>query len=115
MRKVPMFRIGTAVVFAVFFIFHPKMSAAQESRFSVSYTIGAYQPSLRTLNKILGDPRRALLQDPNYLLPRSRLLPVEARNIVAPPISGRTNYGVEVQWEATERISLVGTLSLWNG
>ncbi|MFQ5949973.1 MAG: hypothetical protein ACE5J1_04730, partial [Nitrospiria bacterium] len=68
-----------------------------------------------TLNKLLGDPRRALLQDPNYLRPRSRLLPVEARNIVAPPIAGRTNYGVEVQWEATDRISLVGTLSLWNG
>lgn len=102
-------------VIALIFILPPPPSSAQESRLSVAYTVGVYQPSLKTLNKILGDPHLAILQDPNYLLPRNRLLPAEVRNIVAPELSGKTNYGVEVQWEATDQFSLVATLSLWQG
>lgn len=93
----------------------PRIGFADGSTLSVSYTIGTYQPSLSTLNEILGDSGRGILQDPNYLLPRSRLLPAEARNIVAPEIAGNVNYGLEVEWKAKERISLVGTLSLWTG
>lgn len=104
------------VLFALaLLLFIPSLSHAQESRLSVAYTVGVYDPSLQTLNKVLGDPHLAILQDPNYLLPRNRLLPAEVRNIVVPPISGKTNYGLEVQWEATEQFSLVGTLSLWQG
>ncbi|NKE72477.1 hypothetical protein [Candidatus Manganitrophus noduliformans] len=93
----------------------PHPSFGQESRLSIAYTTGVYQPSLKSLNKILGDPHLAILQDPNYLLPRNRLLPAEVRNIVAPEITGKTNYGAEIQWEATDKFSLVATLSLWQG
>lgn len=93
----------------------PHPSFGQESRLSIAYTTGVYQPSLKSLNKILGDPHLAILQDPNYLLPRNRLLPAEIRNIVAPEITGKTNYGAEIQWEATDKFSLVATLSLWQG
>ena len=93
----------------------PSLSFAQESRLSVAYVTGVYNPSLKTLNKVLGDPHLAILQDPNYLLPRNRLLPAEVRNIVVPPIAGKTNHGLEVQWEATDQLSLVATLSLWQG
>jgi len=105
--------ISIGVVLFVFLF--PGLSAAQDSGLSVAYVVGVYQPSLRTFNKILGDPSLSILQDPNYLLPRNRLLPVEVRDIIAPQITGNTNYGLEVQWEATEKFSLVGTLSLWNG
>lgn len=103
------------IIAVILFIFSPHPSIAQESRLSVAYTMGVYQPSLKTLNKILGDPHLAILEDPNYLLPRNRLLPVEVRNIVSPEITGKTNYGLEVQWEATDKLSLVATLSLWQG
>jgi hypothetical protein len=100
----------------VLFVFlSPRWSRAQDSGLSISYVVGVYQPSLRTFNKILGDPSLSILQDPNYLLPRNRLLPVEVRDIIAPQITGNANYGLEVQWEATEKFSLVGTLSIWNG
>jgi len=103
------------LIIAVLFILSPHLSIAQESRLSVAYTIGVYQPNLKTLNKILGDPHLAILQDPNYLLPRNRLLPVEVRDIVSPQITGKTDYGLEVQWEVNDRLSLVATLSLWQG
>ncbi|MBI3803359.1 MAG: hypothetical protein HY282_06310 [Nitrospirae bacterium] len=103
------------MVFAFLLFSVPRSGFSQESRFSIAYTMGVYQPSLKTLNKILGDPHLAVLQDPNYLLPRNRLLPVEVRDIVSPEITGKTNYGLEVQWEATDKFSLVGTLSLWEG
>lgn len=103
------------LVIALIFILPPHFSFAQESRLSIAYTTGVYHPSLKTLNKILGDPHLAILQDPNYLLPRNRLLPAEVRNIVAPELTGKTNYGAEVQWEASHKFSLVATLSLWQG
>ncbi len=103
--------------FVIAFFFFPlsQVGFAQESRLSISLTVGTYQPSLKMLNQVLGDPHLAILQDPNYLLPRNRLLPVEVRNIVAPEISGKVNYGIEAQWEATDRFSLVAALSLWQG
>lgn len=108
-------RWSCILIVAVTFFISPRLSTAQESRLSVAYTVGVYQPSLKTLNKILGDPHLAILQDPNYLLPRNRLLPAEVRNIVAPELAGKTNYGLEVQWEVTDKFSLVATLSLWQG
>lgn len=103
------------LIIAASFTLLPHLSFGQESRLSIAYTTGVYQPSLKSLNKILGDPHLAILQDPNYLLPRNRLLPAEVRNIVAPEIKGKTNYGAEIQWEATDKFSLVATLSLWQG
>lgn len=111
MRKKGLWAFIVLFVLAVF----PAPSFGQESRLSVAYTMGVYQPSLKSLNKILGDPHLAILQDPNYLLPRNRLLPAEVRNIVSPELTGKTNYGAEVQWEATDKFSLVATLSLWQG
>jgi hypothetical protein len=105
--------ISIGIVLLLFLF--PAFSTAQDSGLSVAYIVGVYQPSLKTFNKILGDPSLSILQDPNYLLPRNRLLPVEVRDIIAPKITGNTNYGLEVQYEATERFSLVGTLSIWNG
>ncbi len=119
--KVRSNRTGQLFLVFVFFGFllivalFPSKGFAQDSRLSVAYTFGTYQPSLKTLNRILGDPNRAILQDPNYLLPRNRLLPAEKRNIVAPAIAGKTNYGLEIQWEATKRFSFVGTVSVWSG
>jgi len=109
--------IVTFVFFWILFLssLFPSEGSAQDSRLSVAYTFGVYQPSLKTLNRILGDPNQAILQDPNYLLPRNRLLPVEKRNIVAPAISGKSTYGLDVQWEATKRFSFVSTVSVWSG
>jgi hypothetical protein len=103
--------IGTVLCVFLF----PRLSTAQDSGLSVAYVVGIYQPSLKTFNKLLGDPSLSILQDPNYLLPRNRLLPVEVRDIISPKMTGNANYGLEVQWEATEKFSLVGTLSMWNG
>ncbi|MFQ5589005.1 MAG: hypothetical protein ACE5F7_09205 [Nitrospiria bacterium] len=118
MRQTKSDAAGASILFfcllaVAFFI--PSRGFAADSRFSVSYNIGVYQPSLKTLNDILGDPKRAILQDPNYLLPRNRLLPAEKRNIVAPSMSGKTNYGLEIQWEANKKFSIVGTVSIWTG
>ncbi|HIE65142.1 MAG: hypothetical protein ABGX83_11130 [Nitrospira sp.] len=113
--KHPLLMTGALLLFFSVVGFSGLGFAAEGSTLSVSYTIGTYQPSLDGLNKVLGDPGRGILQDPNYLLPRSRLLPAEARNIVTPEIAGNINYGLEVEWKAKARISLVGTLSLWTG
>ncbi len=99
----------------IFIVISPIQGHAKDSRLSVAYTFGVYQPSLKTLNRILGDPGRAILQDPNYLLPRNRLLPAEKRNIVSPPIAGKTSFGLDIQYEANKRFSLVATLSVWSG
>lgn len=99
----------------LFLFLFPRLGAAQDSGLSVSYVVGVYQPSLKTFNRILGDPTLSILQDPNYLLPRNRLLPVEVRDIIAPQITGNTNYGLELQYQATEKFALVTTLSLWTG
>lgn len=99
----------------IFLTLFPTHSHAKDARLSVAYTFGVYQPALKTLNRILGDPGRAILQDPNYLLPRNRLLPAEKRNIVAPSVSGKTSFGLDIQYEANKRFSLVGTLSVWSG
>ncbi len=104
--------LPTVLILLVLF---PALSHAKDARLSVAYTFGVYQPSLKTLNRILGDPSRGILQDPNYLLPRNRLLPAEKRNIVAPEISGKTSFGLDVQYEANKRFSLVGTVSVWSG
>jgi len=109
-----MFRIAFLLIF-ISLVLCPNWSYARDSSFSVAYTFGVYQPSLKTLNRILGDSSRAILQDPNYLLPRNRLLPAEKRNIVAPPIAGKTSFGLDIQYEVSKRFSLVGTVSVWSG
>ena len=88
---------------------------AEDSRFSVSIIGGIYQPSLSSLNRILGDPHQAILQDPNFLLPHNLLLPAEVRNILSPKIEGNANYGLEAQWDVTDRFSLTATVSIWQG
>lgn len=111
-------RVSFVVLYGIYFllIVFSNESLALDSRLSVAFPVlGIYQPSLKTLNRILGDPNRAILQDPNYLLPRNRLLPAEKRNIVAPPIAGKPSWGLEFQWEASKRFSFVGTLSVWSG
>ena len=112
-------RVGVrrAILLVLLFLLIPLASVgkAEERRFSVAITGGTYNPSLKTLNRILGDPHSAILQDPNYLLPHNVLLPAERRNIVAPKIQERANYGVEAQWEINDDFSLVTTLSVWQG
>lgn len=113
-RDFPIF-VTIFLVLSLSLVFFPALSHAKNSRLSVAYTFGVYQPSLKTLNRILGDPKQAILQDPNYLLPRNRLLPAEKRNISAPAISGRTSFGIDIQYEASKRFSLVATVSVWSG
>lgn len=109
--------VRAGLTLLLFFVIFSSGSEAwgQDRRFSIALTSGLYKPSLSTLNRILGNPNQAILQDPNYLLPRNRLLPAEVRNIVVPTITERVNYGLEVQWEATDDFSVVATLSIWQG
>jgi|SRR5579863_1487978 len=106
--------LGAAVFFFTL-LFASPVSWAQEYPFSVSIIGGIYQPSLNTINRILGNPHQAILQDPNYLLPHNPVLPVEVRDIVTARLSGNANYGVEAQWDVTQKFSLVATVSFWQG
>ncbi len=113
MRRTPRAVFAVLALLLAFLLAGTSGIAAE--RFSVGYLVGDYDPSLRTLQKILANPRVAILEDPNYLLPRNRLLPVEVRNIRAPELSGDPNYGIQVEYLVGEKVGLVATLSLWHG
>ncbi|MFQ5455540.1 MAG: hypothetical protein ACE5EA_04950 [Nitrospirota bacterium] len=106
-----LFRIS--IIIAALLIFPAYLYA--ESRFSMGPLSGVYYPALDTLNNVIANPKIALLQDPNFLLPRNPDFPSELRNISMSEIKGSINYGVEGQWKITDEYSLHLALSVWEG
>lgn len=84
-------------------------------RWSIGLTAGAYSPDLRQLNAVLADPNTALLQDPNFLIPRNEALPASLRNVSTPELTSELSYGMEAQWYWRDRVSLVLMTQNWQG
>lgn len=84
-------------------------------RWSFGLTAASYRPDLRQINDVLINPQLALLQDPNFLIPRNQDTPAEVRNIGTPPLTNDLSYGVEAQWEWKPRVSVVFMVLNWQG
>jgi len=99
----------------------PPTAAAAEAeeepanRWSVGLTAGSYAPRLSQINDALAEPGLVLLQDPNFLIPRNQDLPVEVRDAAAPELSGNASYGMELQWQMRQRLSVVFMVLNWQG
>jgi hypothetical protein len=88
---------------------------------------GYYQPSLRTFNRVIGDPSLSIIQDPNFLLPRnpgtsnapafladcSRFPSCVSRSIATPGIGGDTVYGADVSFRLNSEFSIVISVELF--
>ena len=88
---------------------------SEEEKWRVGFLTGIYNPSLETLNKVIANSNQGILQDPNFLLPRSQEFPANRRNISASALEADLNFGLEIERMIAERHSLVLTLSVWNG
>ncbi|HEX9758177.1 MAG TPA: hypothetical protein VGB26_10325 [Nitrospiria bacterium] len=87
----------------------------EDKNWSVGFLFGMYDPSLETLNDVIADSGKGIVQDPNFLLPRSQEFPANERNISTSAIEGNLSFGLEVERLITDRHSLLFTLSVWNG
>lgn len=87
---------------------------ADEGDWTFGLTVGAYQPSLRTLNRIIQDPNQALIQDPNFQLTPNQTFPVEVRNIVVPQFNFDNSFGFSLNRNLSEKHGLVITLNVWS-
>lgn len=113
----------SALVLSLFVALAPTVAMAIDEggqpslkkRWSIGLTAGTYTPDLRQLNAVLADPNVALLQDPNFLIPRNENLPASVRNVSMPELASELNYGVEAQWQWRDRVSLVLMTQNWQG
>ncbi|MFQ5588242.1 MAG: DUF1302 family protein [Nitrospiria bacterium] len=80
---------------------------------TVGITMGYYRPSLKGLNRILGDSKTVIAQDPNHILPSNPRFLSETRNLEMGKIKGSTTTGIEAEWEISKRNGLVFSLSEW--
>lgn len=103
----------------VFFIFFPvcasSLAQAEKGDWTFSLTTGAYKPSLRTLNSVIQNPNRAILQDPNFQLNPNQLFRAQARNIKIPAFKIDNAFGFEASRNITPKHTLIATLNIWNG
>ena len=91
----------------------PEAAKIRIGRMSFGLVTGYYQPHLGTLNTILNDRGRAILQDPNFLLPGNPNLSVATRNIPAGQMSGAPWVGLESQWELSPALSVRLSGGVW--
>ncbi len=84
-------------------------------RWSVGLTAGVYNPSFQTLNNALNTPGLVIVQDPNFLIPQNQDLPIEIRDVAAADLTSTINYGMEGQWDWTDRVSFVVMALNWQG
>ena len=91
------------------------LPARAAETWSFSLLTGVYHPSLTTLNDVIATPRIAILQDPNFLLPGNPRFPTTARNLPLAALDGKQYYGIEVARTMNPRLSLLTTLSIWQG
>ena len=87
----------------------------EEEKWRIGFLTGIYTPSLETLNKVIANSNQGILQDPNFLLPRSQEFPANRRNISSPALEADLNFGLEIERMVAERHSVLLTLSVWNG
>ncbi len=80
---------------------------------SFSLVAGYYRPRLGTLNRVLGDTRLTMLEDPNFLLPRNQQFPFEQRNIAVDGFNGGLLYGVEALYNTGGPHTFGLTFSGW--
>lgn len=90
-------------------------AATAAETWSVTLLTGVYRPSLTTLNDVIATPRLAILQDPNHLLPGNPRFPSTSRNLALPGLNGKQYYGLEALRAMNPRLSVVATLSVWQG
>ncbi|MFQ5544148.1 MAG: DUF1302 family protein, partial [Nitrospiria bacterium] len=82
-------------------------------RLSVSLTTGYFRPSLKNLNRILADPQRVIIEDPNHLLPSNPDFTSDEKNLRVSGIGGSTSIGFETEWEFSKKHGLVFSVSEW--
>jgi hypothetical protein len=87
----------------------------EEDRWEIGLVAGLYRPSLRTLNRILREPRLVILQDPNHQLQPNPLFTPEVRNLTVPSFEAERTVGLELRRRFKTDHALVFTLSGWNG
>lgn len=105
------------LIISIFFgLYHSCYLFAEEPKWSVGYITGYYDPSLKTLNKIIGDRRIAIFQDPNFLMPGNVTDDNRGlRNIPISELRPGIFYGVETQWRINSKSSFLFTMSTWDG
>lgn len=89
-------------------------SFAEEGGWEVGLVGGLYKPSLKTLNRVLNEPRLAVLQDPNHQLQPNLLFTPEVRNLAVAPFDADRTFGVELKREINRRHAFLITLSRWD-
>ncbi len=76
----------------------PRPLKPPNRKWVLSYQGGVYNPALETLNRILSSPGRVILQDPNFLIPRNQLLPIELRDPVVSELGVSPAFGLEGEY-----------------
>ncbi len=84
-----------------------------QKQISVALTVGYFEPSLKNLNAIIGDPKHVIIQDPNHLLPSNPTFLSDEKNLKTEPIGGSLSNGIEIEWEMKPRHALVFSISEW--
>jgi len=101
--------------FLLFAIGGGESAYGEDKNWSVGFLVGIYDPSLETFNDVIANSGKGIVQDPNFLLPRSQAFPPNDRNISSSALEGSLNFGIEVERLITDRHSLLFSLSVWNG
>ncbi|MBI1820751.1 MAG: hypothetical protein HY036_04325 [Nitrospirae bacterium] len=87
----------------------------KHSRWGVEVFSGFYRPRLKTLNTVISNPRLGILQDPNFLLPGNEQFQSNKKNIVMDDLSGNVEFGVELNYDLSQKSALFLSTSLWHG
>ena len=103
------------VLLVFFFVGTSSLAQAENGDWTFSLTTGAYKPSLRTLNSVIQNPNRAILQDPNFQLNANPSFPAQVRNIKIPAFKIDNAFGFETSRNITPKHTLIATLNIWNG
>ncbi|HLG21972.1 MAG TPA: hypothetical protein VI382_04095 [Candidatus Manganitrophaceae bacterium] len=87
----------------------------EEESWEVGIVGGLYKPSLKTLNRVLSEPRLAILQDPNHQLQPNIQFTPEKRNLPVSGYDAQRAFGLEVRRKIAPRHALLMTLNVWDG
>jgi len=99
--------------FLSFFLILPP-AYAEKGDWTFSLTTGVYSPSLKTLNRIIKNPNKAILQDPNFQLTPNTAFTANIRNIEIPSFAANNTYGYELSKQTGSGNAFVITLGIWN-
>ncbi len=96
------------------FFFTVPFARAEKGDWTFSLTTGVYRPALKTLNKILENPNKAILQDPNFQLTPNNAFTANIRNIEVPSFGANNTYGYELSKKTGSGNAFVITLGIWD-